>query len=157
MRDKYSGTYLIDGDKIEKLNTKTDQTISPLVYPSWHPSGKYVAFSVNQTSQSFHANDKNRVEVFDSQSDVVVYDTEKHEIISTPSIRTAKAFETFPTFSPDGKTLYFCSIPYTMPEKMGRAPLFPVFPQTGNSCYIRCPATVTSRSGIKTQIYIYWI
>ena len=35
---------LIDGDKIEKLNTKTDQTISPLVYPSWHPSGKYVAF-----------------------------------------------------------------------------------------------------------------
>ena len=109
MRDKYSGTYLIDGDKIEKLNTKTDQTISPLVYPSWHPSGKYVAFSVNQTSQSFHANDKNRVEVFDSQSDVVVYDTEKHEIISTPSIRTAKAFETFPTFSPDGKTLYFCS------------------------------------------------
>ena len=31
MRDKYSGTYLIDGDKIEKLNTKTDQTISPLV------------------------------------------------------------------------------------------------------------------------------
>ena len=53
MRDKYSGTYLIDGDKIEKLNTKTDQTISPLVYPSWHPSGKYVAFSVNQTSQSF--------------------------------------------------------------------------------------------------------
>ena len=94
MRDKYSGTYLIDGDKIEKLNTKTDQTISPLVYPSWHPSGKYVAFSVNQTSQSFHANDKNRVEVFDSQSDVVVYDTEKHEIISTPSIRTAKAFET---------------------------------------------------------------
>ena len=109
MRDKYSGTYLIDGDKIEKLNTKTDQTLSPLVYPSRHPSGKYVAFSVNQTSQSFHANDKNRVEVFDSQSDVVVYDTEKHEIISTPSIRTAKAFETFPTFSPDGKTLYFCS------------------------------------------------
>ena len=29
MRDKYAGTYLIDGDKIEKLNTKTEQTISP--------------------------------------------------------------------------------------------------------------------------------
>lgn len=109
MRDKYSGTYLIDGDKIEKLNTKTDQTLSPLVYPSWHPSGKYVAFSVNQTSQSFHSNDRNRVEVFDSQSDVVVYDVEKHQIVSTPSLRTEGAFETFPTFSPDGKTLYFCS------------------------------------------------
>lgn len=109
MRDKYSGTYLIDGDKIEKLNTKTDQTLSPLVYPSWHPSGRYVAFSVNQTSQSFHSNDRNRVEVFDRQSDVVVYDVEKHQIVSTPSLRTEGAFETFPTFSPDGKTLYFCT------------------------------------------------
>lgn len=109
MRDKYSGTYLINGDKIEKLNTKTDQTLSPLVYPSWHPSGRYVAFSVNQTSQSFHSNDRNRVEVFDRQSDVVVYDVEKHQIVSTPSLRTEEAFETFPTFSPDGKTLYFCT------------------------------------------------
>ena len=35
---------------------------------------------------------------------------------------------------------------------MGRAPLFPVFPQTGNSCYIRCPATVTS----DTESYHSW-
>lgn len=130
------------------------------------------------------------MEVFDSQSDVVVYDTEKHEIISTPSIRTAKAFETFPTFSPDGKTLYFCSaearsMPHEYSEvkynlcsiafdpvtrsfgsridtlynagKDGKSASFPRVSQTGNSCYIRCPATVTSRSGIKTQIYIYWI
>lgn len=39
MRDKYAGTYLIDGDKIEKLNTKTEQTISPLVYPLGIPPG----------------------------------------------------------------------------------------------------------------------
>ena len=51
---------LVDGDKIEKLNTKTKETISPLVYPSWHPSGKYVAFSVNTTKQAFHLNDRNR-------------------------------------------------------------------------------------------------
>lgn len=76
MRETYSCTLLIDGDKVEKLNTKTDQTLSPLVYPSWHPSGKYVAFSVNKTKQAFHMNDRNRVEVFDSASDVVVYDTQ---------------------------------------------------------------------------------
>ena len=40
MRETYSCTLLIDGDRVEKLNTKTDQTLSPLVYPSWHPSGK---------------------------------------------------------------------------------------------------------------------
>lgn len=109
MRETYPCTILIDGDKVEKLNTKTEQTISPLVYPSWHPSGKYVAFSVNKTKQSFHMNDKNRVEVFDSASDVVVYDTEKHEIVTSPLLSSESSFETFPTFSPDGKRLFFCT------------------------------------------------
>lgn len=109
MRATYPGTLLIDGDHIEKLNTKTEQTISSLVYPSWHPSGKYVAFSVNDTQQGFHLNDRNRVEVFDNASDVVVYDVEKHEIVTTPKLFSTQAFETFPSFSPDGKTLYFCT------------------------------------------------
>lgn len=109
MREKFPGTILVNGDKIEKLNTKTDQTMSALVYPSWHPSGKYVAFSVNQTKQAFHLNDKNRIEVYDEASDVVVYDTEKHEIVTSSKLFTKDAFETFPTFSPDGRTLYFCT------------------------------------------------
>ncbi len=109
MRETYPGTILVDGDKIEKLNTKTEQTISSLVYPSWHPSGKYVAFSVNNTKQGFHANDRNRIEVFDEASDVVVYDVVKHEIVTTAKLFSKDAFETFPTFSPDGKTLYFCT------------------------------------------------
>ena len=118
MRETYSCTLLIDGDKVEKLNTKTDQTLSPLVYPSWHPSGKYVAFSVNKTKQAFHMNDRNRVEVFDSASDVVVYDTQKHEIVTSPLLSSEGAFETFPTFSPDGNTLYFCSAKArTMPKE----------------------------------------
>lgn len=109
MRATYPCTMLIDGDKIEKLNTKTDQTLSSLVYPSWHPSGNYVAFSVNETHQAFHMNDKNRVEVYDDASDVVVYDVKKHEIVTTSPLISKEAFETFPTFSPDGLTLYFCT------------------------------------------------
>lgn len=109
MRETYPGTILVDGDKIEKLNTKTEQTISSLVYPSWHPSGKYVAFSVNNTKQGFHMNDRNRIEVFDEASDVVVYDVEKHEVVTSAKLFSKNAFETFPTFSPDGKMLYFCT------------------------------------------------
>lgn len=109
MRETYPCTLLIDGDRVEKLNTKTEQTISPLVYPSWHPSGQYVAFSVNNTKQSFHMNHANRVEVFDTASDVVVYDIDRHEIVTTSLLSSSDAFETFPAFSPDGKTLYFCS------------------------------------------------
>ncbi len=118
MRETYPGTILVDGDKIEKLNTKTEQTISSLVYPSWHSSGKYVAFSVNNTKQGFHANDRNRIEVFDEASDVVVYDVVKHEVVTTARLFSKDAFETFPTFSLDGKTLYFCTAaPRPIPEE----------------------------------------
>ena len=111
MRGKNGGTYLIDGNKIEKLNTKTDKTISALVYPSWHPGGRYVAFSVNDISQSFHQNDRNRIEVFDKASDVVVYDTQAHLVYSDSIVSRSDCFETFPTFSPDGRRLFFCSAP----------------------------------------------
>lgn len=108
-RAKYPATVLIQNGEIEKLNTKTGETVSPLVYPSWHPSGRFIAFSVNKTNQSFHNHHPNRVEVYDSASDVVVYDVARHCIVSSPLIKSDAAFETFPTFSPDGKSLYFCS------------------------------------------------
>ncbi|OAV70423.1 translocation protein TolB [Bacteroidales bacterium Barb4] len=79
-------------------------------YSSWHPSGRDVAFSVNETRQSFHQNDRNRVEVLDLQSDVLIYDVEKHEAVNTNRLFSKEAFETFPTFSPDGQMLYFCSV-----------------------------------------------
>lgn len=109
MRGTYPATYIVGKDKIEKLNTKTPQTISALVYPSWHPSGKYIAFTTNDTKQIFHSNDPNRIEVFDNASDVLIYDVEKHELITSPLLYSKEVFETFPTFAPDGKTLYFCT------------------------------------------------
>ncbi|MER8207544.1 hypothetical protein, partial [Acinetobacter baumannii] len=42
-------------------------------------------------------------------SDVVVYDVESHEIFWSALTRSEDSFETFPTFSPDGRSLYFCS------------------------------------------------
>ena len=109
VRAKYGCTVFVDGDRIETLDTKTDRTISALVYPSWHPSGKFVAFSINNTTQDTHP--VHRTEVYDKASDVVVYDVEKQEIVTTQVLFSKKHFETFPTFSPDGKQLYFCSAP----------------------------------------------
>ena len=109
VRAKFGGTVLVSDGKMEKLNTKTDSTVSALVYPSWHPSGRYVAFSVNNTMQSFHGNNLNRIEVYDGESDVVVYDVKNHTIVYSPLTKSPARFETFPTFSPDGKSLYFCS------------------------------------------------
>ena len=109
VRAKYGCSVFVDGDRIETLDTKTDRTISALVYPSWHPSGKFVAFSINNTTQDTHP--VHRTEVYDKASDVVVYDVEKQEIVTTQALFSKKHFETFPTFSPDGKQLYFCSAP----------------------------------------------
>lgn len=109
MRAKLGGTYLAGKEGVEKLDTKVNEAIQTLVYPSWHPSGNYVAFSVNQTRQAFHMNHPNRIEVYDLASDVVVYDVRRHEVVTDSLLSASGAFETFPTFSPDGKTLYFCS------------------------------------------------
>lgn len=123
LRSELGGTYVMDNGQIEKLNTKTEHTMSPLVYPYWHPSEKYIAFTVNITNEVVHTKNPNRVEVLDEASDVVVYDVDNHKIVTTDLLSSEEAFETFPTFSPDGRSLYFCSADAVgpMPEKFREA------------------------------------
>lgn len=109
LRSPNGGTILIQNSEIQKLITKSDQTISNCIYPYWHPSGNYIAFSVNKISQAFHAVKNKRIEVIDSESDLVVYDIMKNELITTDLISSKNFFETFPTFTPDGKSLIFSS------------------------------------------------
>lgn len=117
MRARNGGTFVWKDGSIEKLNTKTPQTISALVYPYWHPSGKYIAFSVNDIAQFFHSTNPNRIEVYDYKSDVVVYDVDNHQVSSSPMLMDSTRMETFPSFSPDGNTLYYCSTKQTdMPQ-----------------------------------------
>ena len=109
IRGSNGGTILKHKNKLEMLNTKTDSTISSCVYPYWHPNGKFIAYSVNETRQSFHVNSDERIEVLDLSSDIVIYHPESNELILSDLLKKEDAFETFPTFSPDGKKLYFCS------------------------------------------------
>lgn len=74
LRGNISATMLVKDGEALKLNTKTKETISNCVYPYWHPSGEYIAFSVNNISQVFHSRKDKRIEVMDSKSDLVVYD-----------------------------------------------------------------------------------
>ena len=109
MRSKYAGTVIYREGKLKKVSTKTDQTLSPGVYPAWHPGGRYIAFSVNQILQTFHSVRQIKVEVTDTLSDLIIYDAEQNTVFTSPAITSKDRFETFPTWSPDGKYLYFCS------------------------------------------------
>lgn len=119
LRADGAATYIYDEGRKSRLDTKTDSTIATFTYPYWHPSGGYVAFSVNNIFQIFHTTDPNVTEVIDDASDVVVYDVERNEVFSSPLLKSGGAMETFPAFSPDGATLYFCSAqrPDSLPEQ----------------------------------------
>lgn len=107
IRGKHGATLLrLDGE-MKAYNTKTDKTIGSCVYPYWHPGGRYIMYSINTTQQVFHVRDSNRIEVYDQASDLALYDTEKNELIHTPILARKSVMETFPSFSADGKTLYF--------------------------------------------------
>ena len=109
LRGNIGATILVKDGKALKLNTKAEETISNCVYPYWHPSGKYIAFSVNSISQVFHSVSEKRIEVMDSKSDLVVYDIAANKLITSKLISSEESFETFPTFTADGKILIFCS------------------------------------------------
>lgn len=108
-RSNYGGTYLTDGDDVERISLKDNSADVSLVYPYWHPSGRYVAFSLNETHQDFHYSDSNRIEVYDMSSDIVIYDVENKRMYTVPLLSSSLHYETFPAFTPDGKSLIFCS------------------------------------------------
>lgn len=117
VRGDYGATLMKNNSRLEVLNTKTDSTISSCVYPYWHPSGNYIAYSVNDTKQAFHVVRNERIEVMDNASDVVVYNPQTHRLLMSPLLSRKESFETFPAFSADGTKLYFCSAEaQTMPE-----------------------------------------
>ena len=110
IRGPHGATLLRQNDgPLTAYNTKTDQTLGLCVYPYWHPSGRYIAYSTNATSQLFHNAHSNRIEVFDTASDLQVYDVEKNELLLSPLLKQDSIYETFPVFSPDGRSLYFCA------------------------------------------------
>lgn len=110
-RGQGGGTVLVDGDDVRILNLSTVGPKRQGTYPTWHPDGRYVAFSSNTTKQSFTINDPQPIEVYDTASDIIVWDLDTDEVTLWPEGGSEDVMETFPTFSPDGKTLYYCAAP----------------------------------------------
>ncbi len=108
VRGSMGGTYFYSKETFKKINLKTREMKNGAVYTRWHPSGKFVAFSSNKVIQRFHAADNKKVEVSDLESSLLLYDTEKNEIMNIETEGKGKYMDTYPEWSPDGKYLYFC-------------------------------------------------
>lgn len=59
----------------------------------------------------FHTESNRRLEVYDTVSDLAVADFDGNRMILSPLTADSTVLETFPTFSADGKWIYYCSAP----------------------------------------------
>ena len=106
-RQSHGGTVITYDGKTKKVDMRNDSILSAGVYPAWHPWLKLIVYSTNKTHQSFHTTHPNKIEVFDTASDLIAYNIDKSEITNIENDPTE--FEVFPAWAPDGKTLYYCS------------------------------------------------
>ncbi len=117
-RQNHGGTIVVYDGRISKINMRNDSILSAGVYPTWHPTLPLVVFSTNKTSQSFHTRNKNKIEVFDSASDIIAYDVKHNQVMNVESDTTE--FEVFPFWAPDGKSLYYCSAHFEFEDSVSK-------------------------------------
>ena len=103
VRGAGGGAILNQNGKLSKLN------IPGSVYFCFSPSGRYITYSTQKIIPAFHSDPSKRLEVYDASSNIYVADLQEHRILSSPLLCDSLTFETFPTFSPDGKYIYYCA------------------------------------------------
>ena len=122
IRGYKGGTLLATPDGARKVNLKNQRNPSDGVYPAWHPTLPLIVYSTNQTRQHFHSKDPQKVEVMDLASGLILYDTERNTV--SPLQDNPDELETFPAWSPDGRSLYYVSARYPEGVPMEKDSLF---------------------------------
>jgi len=111
IRGSEGGTYFVEDNTITKRDLKIDAMPGGATYPSWHPNGRFVAFSSNQVRQHFYSHPSKTIEVFDLVSGLILFDLENNDVVLIRDSDTTRYLRTFPSWSPDGKYLYYCRAP----------------------------------------------
>jgi Tol biopolymer transport system component len=106
-RQYMGGTVIAYDGKVRKINMASDSILSAGVYPAWHPWLPLIVYSTNKTFQTFHITNPDKIEVFDTQSDLIAYDVEHNEVVNIEN--DTLEFEVYPCWAPDGKSIYYCS------------------------------------------------
>lgn len=109
LRGKRGGAVLSRKGALRKMTLKNSSMFSGTVYGDLHPSGRWGVFSMNVVIPSFHTQSQKRLEVYDSKSDLCIVDFDNNKLILPPSLTRTDVLETFPCFSADGSTIYYCA------------------------------------------------
>lgn len=109
VRGKNGGAFLNRNGAVRKLSLNAEGLVSGTVYGEIHPSGRYGVFSTNKIIPGFHAQGSKRLEVYDTKSDLVITDFDRNELIVPEILARKDVLETFPVFSADGKSIYYCA------------------------------------------------
>ncbi|MBN1506017.1 MAG: PD40 domain-containing protein, partial [Sedimentisphaerales bacterium] len=86
-------------------------------YTAWHPSGAVAVYSINKVNQFFHAGGMEVRDVVDLDSALVCYHVGSHKGSCPKELADKDRLETYPSWSPDGKYLYYCSAPIVWKDR----------------------------------------
>ena len=111
LRGQGGGAILNRDGQLRKLTLRDSAMISSTVYGELHPDGRFGVFSTNVIIPGFHTEPGLRLEVFDTASDLCVADFDNNRMITTDLVSDPGALETFPAFSADGQSVYYCVAP----------------------------------------------
>ncbi|MGE5296221.1 MAG: TolB family protein, partial [Solirubrobacterales bacterium] len=104
--DYGSSAVIVRDGEVEKVGTKFG-------YASWHPNGRIVAYMDMKVVEFLHPTGDETRDVIDLDSLLAYYDAQSQKVGSSPELAKKDRLETYPTWSPDGRYLYFCSAPRT--------------------------------------------
>ncbi|MDR2533628.1 MAG: cytochrome C biosynthesis protein [Tannerellaceae bacterium] len=110
VRGSRGGTVFYNNGKLGKKAFPVPEVLSHGAYCQWSPNGRLVAFAVNNIRQNYYitGHERKMKEVFDLESDIVLYDTDAGNVFTFPQISTEQR-ENLPAWSAGGETLYFVS------------------------------------------------
>ena len=104
-------TVILHDGVVDRVNLKEIGIKKQGLYCKWHPSGKYIIFSNNGTHQSFLDHGRKVLEVYDTHSSLFLYNVKTKEVTTDSLLYNEKSMQTFASWSPDGKWLYYCTAP----------------------------------------------
>ena len=99
-----SSTLLARNGDVRKIGAKWG-------YTAWHPSGRLAVYSINKVRQFFHTGGMEVRDVVDLDSALLCYHPDSRKVTSPEQLADRNRLETYPTWSADGRHLYFCSGP----------------------------------------------